>query len=241
MDILTCGIVDDDPQAVHLLNTYLSKMQNVRLLFKTNDATEALAKLRKYQPDILFLDVEMPELTAFDLIKWVNPGTKVVLCTAHRQYAYDGFEHRVADFLLKPVDFARFFDVVTRLRESQFHAILNGTRIAQDYFLVNAKDKLKNYKILFEDILYMEAVEGGVKPVLREEEIMVSESLTRVYRALPKNLFVRISNAFVIGTEYYKNYANAKVYLYHVAEPFPISRMKHLAKDFFDWLNEHKL
>jgi hypothetical protein len=70
---------------------------------------------------------------------------------------------------------------------------------------------------------------------------MVSESLTRVYRALPKNLFVRISNAFVIGTEYYKNYANAKVYLYHVAEPFPISRMKHLAKDFFDWLNEHKL
>ncbi|WP_134090085.1 LytTR family DNA-binding domain-containing protein [Olivibacter sp. XZL3] len=241
MDILTCGIVDDDPETIRLLKKYLSKMQHVRILFQTTAPTEALDKLRKYHPDILFLDVEMPELSAFDLIKWIKPPTKVVLCTGHREYAYDGFEHRVADFLLKPIDFSRFFDVVTRLREPQFHAILNSMRVTPRYCIVNEKNNRKNYKVLFEDILYIEAIDGGAQLVLAEEEkIVLSEPLVRVYNALPKNLFVRISNSFVINTEYYKSYADSKVFLYHVKRHLPISRIG-LAKDFSDWLNEHKL
>jgi|GEM_PF-595935 len=240
MNILTCGIVDDDPDAIRLLSTYLSKMQNVRLLFKTKDPTDALDKLRKYQPDILFLDVEMPVLTGFDLIKWVKPPTKVVLCTGHRDYAYDAFENDVDDFLLKPFDFSRFFNVVTNLRESAFHAVLNGVRVMQHYFIVNEKNNNRNWKVLFEDILYIEAKDSGAELVLREKRIALTESLVRVYNALPKNLFVRISNAFVIATEYYKEYADHKVYLYHVKEPLPVSR-KPMSKDFFDWLNEHKL
>lgn len=240
MRTLTLGVVDDDPVLVREITGYVAKMSGYKLTLATTSAVEAANKIPKLALDILILDVEMPEMTGLELLKLVSPTTRVVLCSAHRNYACDGFEHKVADFLHKPFSFSRFFQRITDLNNNRYHAFLNGVTTGYDYFIVSVLNGSKNIKVLFEDIMYLEAKDSGTDLVLEKKRLFIPHPLKVVYQVLPRKLFVRISLSFVISTDYYEHYHDGKIKLRYVKEPLILGG-RNMTKDFFDWLREHAI
>lgn len=240
MEILKIGIVEDDPVALGFLRELASQVAGIRVVLTAQNGMDAVNKLMKIAPDVLILDVEMPEMNGLEVLAHVSATTRVVLCSAHRDYAYDGFEYQVADFLLKPFSKARFVHVINGLRRNNHHAILNGVMIGHDYFIVNEIKGQKNRKVLFEDIICIEAKDGGVKLLMEKSSLILQHALKDIYCILPKNQFVRISYSYVISTDYYEHYHDGKVKLRYLKDPLMVGN-RNMAKDFFDWLTEYSL
>ncbi|GAA4777968.1 hypothetical protein GCM10023231_00510 [Olivibacter ginsenosidimutans] len=240
MEILKIGIVEDDPETLRFLRELAEQVSGIRVVLTAQNGMEAVNKLMKITPDVLILDVEIPEMSGLEVLKQVNPVTRVVLCSAHRNYAYDGFEQKVANFLLKPFSKGRFVEVISDLRKHNHHAVLNGVMTGHDYFIVSEMNGQKNVKVNFEDIIYLEAKDGGVNLIMAESKLFIQHALKDVYCLLPKNQFVRISYSFVISTDYYQHYHDGKVKLRYVKNPLTVGG-KNMSRDFQYWLSEYAL
>jgi DNA-binding LytR/AlgR family response regulator len=194
--ILKCIAVDDEPFALKLIEDDISKVSFLKLLKTFSSPTEALSFLRKEQVDIIFLDVQMPILRGTDFIRQLETRPMVIFTTAYDQYAVEGFELEVIDYLVKPILFDRFVKAANKALE-QFRLRSSSGKMDSGFFFVHSE--YKEIKIFFDSIQYIEGLKDYVKIYLQNQQrpILTRLNLKAIEAKLPHEKFCRVHNSFI--------------------------------------------
>ena len=211
---LSCVIVDDEPIAREIIASYISKTPNLELVKSCKNASEALLHLEENETDLFFLDINMPEISGLSLAKVINNKTQIIFTTAYRDYAIDGFNLNVVDYLLKPISFDRFLEATQKISKLQVHEINN------EFMFVRSERKM--VKVDFCSILYVESLSDYVKIFTTEKTIVIRETITSLEQKLPSKLFLRIHRSFIISFKNITSYTNEHIEIHKKA--LPISR-----------------
>lgn len=212
---LSCLIVDDEPLARNLLTEYVRKIPWLRLEKACANPLEAMEILRSTPPDLLFLDVQMPEITGIGLLKAVAKKPYVILTTAYSEYALEGYELDVMDYLLKPITFERFLKAVEKAAhrlnartEAPTTAVEEKTtadnavppETPPDFIFV--KDGTKLVKVRLSDILYVEGLKDYVSIYTPQQKIVTLQRLKNLEAQLPAERFIRIHNSYIVALDW---------------------------------------
>jgi DNA-binding LytR/AlgR family response regulator len=209
-------IVDDEPLARRVLEKYIGSLPSLELITQCCNALEAAAFLHREKVDLIFLDIQMPELTGMDFLKTLTDPPAVILTTAYPQYALEGYEYSVVDYLLKPIAFDRFLKSVNKVidkksKEAGYESkpATSGGEKLDDFVFLKA-DK-KNHKVFYSDILFIEGCGNYIKVYTTDKTLIVSERMTAVEQRLPSHLFVRIHKSYIISIHHIRETAENKV------------------------------
>lgn len=196
-------LVDDEPPAIELLKKHISTLTDLEVVATCYSAVEASEKLQKESVDLLFLDIQMPVLTGLDFLRTVKNLPQVIITTAHRKYALDGYDLDIVDYLLKPISYERFFKAIQRYYQLDRPArptVANADSTTKaNHIFVNFNKK--NRKVLFEDILYIESLKDYVRIHTSSDNLVVKGNIGALTALLPKDQFVRVHRSFVVATE----------------------------------------
>ncbi|ADB40688.1 LytR/AlgR family response regulator transcription factor [Spirosoma linguale] len=216
MTILRCYIIDDEAPNRALIEKYIHRLPSLTLVGSQDNAVDALLELPQVQPDLIFLDVEMPEMTGFEFLRVLpSPRPTVIMVTAYPQYAVDGFEHDVIDYLVKPVSFERFFRAVNKILAKQASTpgspdvpalpslaapseTPTGVSDKDSFFLVKEDKKL--VRVELDQIVFIESLKDYLKIYLPGRTILTHMTLTRLEEMLPPDQFVRVNRSYIIRT-----------------------------------------
>lgn len=214
-ETIKCIIVDDEPLASDVIKDYIEKVPQLELIAICANAFEALQALSTHSVDLLFLDIEMPEMNGIDFLKSLSHAPSVILTTAYRDYAMESYEVDVVDYLLKPISFNRFFKSITKylkIATSTNSSVDNVTKDAalsaetsSGFMYVYAEKK--NIKVYFDDIVYVESLKDYVRVHTRERNI-ISKSTIAKYEDMLPNIFLRIHRSFIVNTTKVTAYTN---------------------------------
>lgn len=197
--MIKCIIVDDEEYAIDTLTQYINKTNDLQILSTFTNPYLALKELENgLAPDILFLDVDMPELSGMELASLIPPAIAIVYVTAHADYAFKAFDTNVYDFLLKPVSYPKFLKCIQKLRGIFETQVANTTNLI-DYIFINPGVKGKVIKLYFYDILYVEGLKNYV--IISTEKVKYITYLTmkEIEEALPAKQFLRIHKSYIIN------------------------------------------
>ena len=194
MKRIKCIVVDDEPLAVSLLGSYVEKIPFFELVFSTENPILALEYIRKNEADLIFLDIQMSELSGINFMKIVGDKLKYILTTAYAEYALDGYEHNVIDYLLKPISFDRFQKSALKAQER----FPTNETSANSYFFV--KSSGQQHKINFDEILYIESIKDYVNIKTDNQEYIVLDTLKSLENQLPEN-FARVHKSFILNLD----------------------------------------
>ena len=199
---MNCIAVDDEPLALSLLESNISKVPFLNLRASCNDAFEALKILSTEKIDLVFIDIQMPGLTGLQFIKSLENPPMVILITAYKQYALDGHDLAVVDYLLKPVALERFIKSCVRAKELYDLKLLKTSQLAENkpqYFFVNAD--YSQIKVVFGDILYLEGLGDYIKFHLKNspKPLVVRTSFKSLETELPREQFIRIHKSIMVS------------------------------------------
>ena len=212
---LTCIIVEDEPLARQLLEQYVRKVPHLELLKAFSNPLEALDFLRNNEVDILFSDIQMPEITGITLLKILQKKPLIILTTAYSEYAIEGYELDVIAYLLKPITFEKFLKAVEKATQIK-NEKKGANVIASDSVVTKGvaqpipndtlqfifvKDGTKLVKIRLHDILYIEGLKDYVSIYTREKKIVTLQTLKSLETQLPDNQFIRIHNSYIVSLE----------------------------------------
>jgi two-component system, LytTR family, response regulator len=200
--MMTCLIVDDQIEAIRLLEDHINLIPYLRLEFATNEAINAINYFNENSVDLVFLDIQMPGLSGLEFIealkeKCRNEMPKVILTTGYDSFAIKGFEYGVFDYLLKPISFKRFQMSVDRLYNEQKKQRIEEPLVKFIFVEVDGK----KLKVNFSDVLYIEAAGNYLFIITNTTKITVYKSLSSILDNLPKSTFVRIHKSFIINIE----------------------------------------
>jgi two-component system, LytTR family, response regulator len=203
---LNCVIVEDEPLARNLMIDYVSKVPTLNLVEACSNPLTVIEVLRNNPVDILFLDVQMPEITGISLLKVLQKRPLVILTTAYSEYALEGYELDVADYLLKPITFERFLkaiDRVTQRLEGKAAPVIQekGEKATQEPAqpFVFVKDGTKLVKVMLDDILYVEGLKDYVTIHTKTQKVVSLQRLKTLEDQLPPDKFIRIHNSFIVA------------------------------------------
>ncbi len=192
-----CLIVDDEPLARKLMASHISKIENLTLAGECATAVEAIAFLQRRKIDLIFLDIQMPEITGLQFIKTLKNPPTIILMTAHREFAFEAFDLNVLDYLQKPISFERLLKAVNKYFEAKpTHLIQNDAETDEFIYL---KSKRKNIRALLKDILYIESLDDYVKVYFQDRFIITRENISSLEQILPKSKFVRVHRSFIVS------------------------------------------
>ncbi len=196
--ILNCAIIDDEPLAADLLETYVRKTPTLQLIGKYHSALDAMKPIKENKVDLVFLDIQMPELSGLEFSKILDKKTKVVFTTAFKEYAVESFKANALDYLLKPISYEDFLNSVDKALE-YFTANIERSTINNDRFIF-VKSEYKLVKINFSDITYIEGVKDYVKIHLTDSRpaIMSLINMKRLEEKLPRPEFTRVHRSFIV-------------------------------------------
>lgn len=199
MTFKNCIVLDDEQHSIEILSEYIDKMPNLNLIGTFKNPIEAIPFIQNTNIDIAFLDVQMPNITGLQFLKLLNPNTKVVLCTAYSQYAIDGFELNVSDYLLKPISFERFLKCIQKLNDSTNNVLPNNnSEINNEYIFVKADAKGKYIKIQLKDINYIEGLGNYQKIKLADSQIVCQLKLKNLEQQLSPFGFIRVHKSYLV-------------------------------------------
>lgn len=215
--ILKCIAVDDEPLALDILEDYISKVPFLQLIKRTENAIEALQLVQAGGIDLVFLDIQMPDLTGIQFLKIATGKSNYILTTAYSQYALESYDLNVSDYLLKPIAFDRFYKAVEKvhnqLLKSEVAAPVaapvvapapvaaanshNGT--VQDFIFVKTEHKIQ--KIQLDDILYIEGLKDYISIYTKTERIITLQNMKKMEETLPKGDFIRVHKSYIIALD----------------------------------------
>lgn len=235
---MKCIIVDDEPLAIEIMESYVSKVDQLKLMGTYRNAISAFTYLQQHPVELIFLDIQMPKLSGIDFLKALKNPPKVILTTAFRDYAIDGFELEVADYLLKPIPFDRFLKAVAKvLHQSPSVPQANhSSKQDADNYVYFKVDK-KMVKTRMTEILYIESIKDYVKVRTADKDIITQQKISYLEESLPKEQFIRIHRSFIVNREKIDAYSATDVEI--GKHQVPIGRnykndvMKVLAKNVF--------
>lgn len=219
---ITCIIVDDEPIAREIITSFVAKIPNLELLSTCSNATEAIQFMEKNTVDLFFLDINMPEITGLSLAKIIGQKSKVIFTTAYRDYAVDGFNLNVVDYLLKPIAFERFFEAVQKVTKSNntITTTAKEESLKKEFMFIRSERKM--VKINFNEIEYIESLGDYVKIFLNQTVIVTRETMNNIENKLPQNNFVRIHRSYIVSLNKISSYTNEFIEINKKA--LPISR-----------------
>ena len=200
-----CIIVDDEPLAIEAIQMHIEKFESLKLVATCIDAFQAFDILNKTRVDLMFLDIQMPEITGLDFLKSLKNPPKVILTTAYREYAIYSFDLNFIDYLLKPISYDRFMQAIIKFYDQSNSDLLvpgNSSQTSEtkaDHIYVRS-DK-KNVKIKFAEILYIESIKDYVKIVCQGRTVIAKMLISEMESMLPAELFLRIHRSYIICIE----------------------------------------
>ena len=221
MSKLRCIIVEDEPLAVKVLADYISQVPFIELLGSFRDAILATEFLRSQTVDLIFLDIHLPKLKGMAFLKTLVNPPAVIITTAYHQYAVEGYDLNVKDYLLKPVEFERFLVAVNKVQAA--HTTIETAPIKseeKDYLFLNVQKK--KVKISFSDILYIESQREYIRLVTVKNEFLSKISTAEIEELLPKNLFKRIHRSYIVNIRKIDSYNAEGVEVNGI--PIPVGR-----------------
>jgi DNA-binding LytR/AlgR family response regulator len=198
-----CLVVDDEPLAAELVATHVTKTPDFELVSTCQNALEALSILQREQIDLLFLDIQMPRMTGWEMLKHLNNRPYVIITTAYREYALEGYEFDVLDFLLKPITFERFEKAVEKFHQRKAAPIEVPAQVgdsyeqAYKYFKVNREMR----KVFLKDILYIESLKDYVRIKTEKESLITYQRISYLEEKLPEDKFLRVHKSFIVAVD----------------------------------------
>ena len=198
--MINCIIVDDEQHAIDILVHYVKQTPYLNLVETTTSPIEALQLISSKNVDLIFLDIQMPELSGMDLIKAINGKAKVILTTAYSEFALESYELDVVDYLLKPIRLPRFLQAVQKVvNELEEHSEKNLLPEEEDdYIFVKTESKGKLLKITLDEIDYIEGMKNYVAIHCGGKKTLVYTSMKDLEERLPKKQFIRVHKSFII-------------------------------------------
>ena len=200
---IKCLVVDDEPLAAELVATHISKVSDLELVAKSHNPVDAFAILQREPIDLLFLDIHMPRMTGWELLKSLPNKPLVVITTAYREHALEGYEFDVLDFLLKPITFDRFLRSISKYHQRRLTMLDSTTSLsdsyeqAYKYFKVNREMK----KVFLKDILYIESLKDYVRIKTDKESLITYQRISYLEEKLPDDKFLRVHKSFIVAVD----------------------------------------
>lgn len=215
--ILKCIAVDDEPLALDILEDYISKVPFLQLVKRTENAIEALQLVQAGGIDLVFLDIQMPDLTGIQFLKIASGKSNYILTTAYSQYALESYDLNVSDYLLKPIAFDRFYKAVEKVHnqllkqevaapaaapviaQAPVAQVANHNGPVQDFIFVKTEHKIQ--KIQLDDILYIEGLKDYISIFTKTERVITLQNMKKMEETLPKGEFIRVHKSYIISVD----------------------------------------
>ncbi|MFT5925318.1 MAG: DNA-binding LytR/AlgR family response regulator [Rubritalea sp.] len=226
--MIKCILIDDEPLALELLESHISKTEGIELVCSFTNPITALQELEKLQPDVIFSDIQMPELSGVQFTKIVGNKFPVIFTTAYDQYALEGYDLNVVDYLLKPITLKRFQQAVDKISNTTTIAKTATPSLAQDYIFV--KSEYKTLKIDLKDIYYIKGMADYVTLVLKDRKVHTLENLKFYEKTLPNQAFMRVHKSYIVAMDKIEYIERNRVVI--SKEHIPVSET--YKKAFFD-------
>jgi DNA-binding LytR/AlgR family response regulator len=221
---IQCIVVDDEPVAREILESHLSKVDAIEIVCSCKSAVEAFNAISTHEIDLIFLDINMPEISGLSFAKSINKDLKIIFTTAYREYAVDGFDLQAVDYLLKPISFDRLLQAIYKYRNENHQEIKESAHVISndqsDYIFVRADRKM--IKINFYEIKYIESLSDYIKIHLVDNTIITRETITNIEAKLPQKDFIRVHRSFIVSIDKIDSFTNE--YIEIGENEIPISR-----------------
>lgn len=218
MRTIRCAILDDEPMAVALLSKYVEKISSFELVKATTNPFEILELIAQTTIDVLFIDIQMPELTGIQMMEMLGNKTKFVITSAYSEYALKGYEHNVVDYLLKPISFDRFYKCIQKIeslaqeKPAPTVEIVPKTEEKPDEFLFIKTDG-KLVKINLNDLLLVEGLKDYLYLHLKNEKLIVLDTLKDFEAKLPASDFMRVHKSYIIRLDQIETIERNRVFI----------------------------
>jgi len=202
---ISCLIVDDEPLAVHLLDRYVAKTPFLQCVGQCNSAIEAMSVLNSAKIDLIFMDIQMPELNGIEFSRTLNKDIRVIFTTAFDEYALEGFKVNALDYLLKPFNYEEFLMSANKAKDwyEMVHAKKTSTTVEDSSNFIFVKSEYKQVKINLNEVLYFEGLKDYIKIWLKgiAKPILTIMSLKSLESQLPETKFMRVHRSFIIALD----------------------------------------
>ncbi|NIJ51005.1 LytR/AlgR family response regulator transcription factor [Dyadobacter arcticus] len=242
---IRCLVLDDEPLATDILSDYVGKVSTLDLVAVCHNAMDALVLIQQGKVDLAFVDIQMPDLTGLQFLRVVNGKCKAILTTAYQEYALNGYEYDVIDYLLKPISFERFLSSVQKAQE-RFHpapdavsvpskelppkneTILSARPIAAEFIFV--KTEYKIIKINLTDILFIEGLKDYVSIYTPTERILSLQTMKKMEEVLPGPRFMRVHKSYIVAMDKIESIERQRIFIGKHVIPVGESYVKEFAK-----------
>jgi two-component system, LytTR family, response regulator len=242
---IRCIAVDDEPLALDIIESYVSKLPFLKLVKTCSSATEAMQVLQDEQVDLMFLDIEMPELTGIQLLNILKHQPLIIFTTAYPDYALEGFNQDAVDYLLKPIPFDRFLKAVTKAQErlqrnGKSLETTPAPAVAQlpaehDFMFVKAD--YKTVRVDFRDILWIEGLKDYIIIQTRDQKIITLLSMNKAMEKLPDSKFMRVHRSFIVALQKIDSIEKSRIRI--GTKEIPIGEV--YKDQFLHWVEENNI
>jgi DNA-binding LytR/AlgR family response regulator len=214
MQTYKCIIVEDEPLAAEILQDYIRQVPFLKLVCCCTDAFYAMDSLQKFDIDLIFLDVHLPKMKGLDLVKVLKHPPKIIITSAYQEYALEGYEFNVVDYLLKPIEFSRFLKAVNKIEQTKeivmpAHPVVLPTERVYLFFNVGKK----KVKVFLDEILYIQSMKEYIRVNTKSKSILTKFKLSQVDELLSENNFLRIHRSFIVAKDKIEAFSATEVEL----------------------------
>ncbi len=203
--MINCIIVDDEQHAIDLLSGYITKQPSLSLQYATTNPVDAFNHIGKHKPDLIFLDIHMPELNGIQFLRLLNGKAKVILTTAYAEYALEGYEHDIADYLLKPIRFERFLKAVQKVTNEltvsqQTNPLCDTAGNSEfEFIMIKTEGRNKFHRVLLKDIEWIEAMGNYISIHTASGKLLTLLTIKEMEEKLAGQAFVRVHHSYIIA------------------------------------------
>ncbi|MHA7057248.1 LytR/AlgR family response regulator transcription factor [Aquimarina sp. M1] len=234
---IPCIIIDDEPAAVRLLAKYIASVSFLELKNTFTNPLEGLSYLESEPIDLVLLDIQMPEITGIQLSKIIDKNTKIIFTTAYPQFALDSYEIAAIDYLLKPIDFERFYNAVSKIKEKRTNTVNVAIDESTDeFFFFKTDGKNKYAKVFLREIKYIESLKNYIAIHLNDEQIITYNTLKHFKETLPITGFIQIHKSYIISIKHIDKIDNETLWIQ--GKELPIGNT--FRKSFFKTIANHR-
>jgi DNA-binding LytR/AlgR family response regulator len=225
---IICLAVDDEPLALSILKKYIGSVENLEMVGTCENAVQALQFLQQFKVDLIFLDIQMPQIMGTDFIRTLKKSPKIIFTTAFRKYALEGFELDAVDYLLKPISFERFLKAVNKVLQTNLNVpdslyhmndLVSETNPGHLYFRVDRK----MVKVFLHEILYIEGFSDYVKIITTTKTLITKQLISTLEETLPAEFFFRIHRSFIVSVNRINSYSSDLIVI--GSKELPIGRL----------------
>ncbi|HLG41502.1 MAG TPA: LytTR family DNA-binding domain-containing protein [Chitinophagaceae bacterium] len=218
---IKCLIVDDEPPAREIIRRYIEQVSTLELAGECANAIQAFTLLQQQKVDLMFLDIRMPQLNGNDFLKTIKNPPKVIFTTAYSEYALEGYELDVVDYLMKPIPFDRFLKAVNKAYQQTIARTDISTPADEkktDSFVYFRADR-KMVKVMLQDIIYIESMKDYIKVFTTRGTIITKQSISSVEAMLPEKEFIRTHRSFIVSARHIKSFTSELIEIHNTEIP----------------------